>query len=218
MRKMLKSLFLTVAVMAVFGVVGNSVAQALPTWTESGAVLAKPTPVQISKVTQNPTLEVPGIANIECTAVELDSATIFGADEDTVESITFKGCIDEGFRNCEVLDNVHNIVGEIHTNPLNSKLRTVGAQVFDFFTPEAGAGAPFVTIVLRNCPIAGTFSVTGTLAALASTAEAEEQSLTASKALSETAGTALKFGSKVAFLKGIVDLKLTTGNKWSIDP
>jgi hypothetical protein len=219
MRKMLKSLFLTAAVMAAFGVIGASAAQALPTWTVGGAALGTSEPgVVVSKITQNPTLEVPGIANIECTGASLDKAKIFGERFDTVESITFTGCIDEGFPNCEVSDNVHNVVKEIHTNALSSELKTVGAQVFDFFTPEAGATEPFVTIVLKNCPTSGTFKVTGTQAALASTSEAEEQSLTASKALSETAGTALKFGTKAAFLKGIVDLKLAAGGKWSIDP
>jgi hypothetical protein len=219
MSRMLKSLFLTAATLAVLGAIGASAAQALPQWTVGGKALgaSESREVVVSKITQNPTLEIPGIANIECSSVILDEAKIIGEKSGTVKSITLLGCVDEGFPSCEISDTVNNVVGQIHTNALTSELKTVGTQVFDYFTPEAGATEPYFTIVMKNCPTGGTFKVTGTVALLASTSEAEEQSLTASKALSETAGTALKFGTKAIFLKGMVDLKLAAGGKWSID-
>jgi hypothetical protein len=129
------------------------------------------------------------------------------------------------------------VASTLITNPLKSEIymHEVGGgkvnRVFDRFEPT---GANFITIVIGSkapftCAIAGNRIVKGFV--YGQSVEGEHpnvfekqttepltetvvQSLLFSKAIDETAGSALTFGGNPAHLTGRVENQLTTGQKW----
>jgi hypothetical protein len=146
------------------------------------------------------------------------------------------------FTGVKVVKPAHCTVAEtITTNPLKSeiymhKLKNVAVdKVFDRFEPT---GTNFVTLVIGSeagftCAIAGNRIVKGfvygqsvagdtatliekptSTGAAGANPDAVVQSLTFSKAIDETAGSALTFGGNPAHLTGRVDNELVSGKKW----
>jgi hypothetical protein len=106
---------------------------------------------------------------------------------------------------------------------LSGELKTIAGKTYVFFTPEAGAAEPFVTVVVgaatgKSCSVSGSYKVTGTQATETTTAAGKRQTLTTSAAINTAVGTALKFGGKASQFNSNTDLELATHRAWSIDP
>lgn len=113
--------------------------------------------------------------------------------------------------------------GSVETRPLTMIVgMKKGSTTVDTvkFTPEEGT--TFATVVLEGleCPVAGTYKVTGTQFAEALSATgtfATSQTIKTNKTIQEAAGGSLKFGEKPAILTGELKGSLTSGKTFGTE-
>jgi hypothetical protein len=228
------ALFATCAFMAV----SASAALAAPNFTvetEGGKVSIPGTganlPLELTKVTVAPTLEIPGLFSFLGIGVSLTEAKIIGEKTDTVNRLTFTGVQLEGLEKKCVVKGLTNgdPIGTISTVPLSTELVTLGnpSIAYDTFKPESGT--LFVKIKVEppskesGCAVSGEYPINGSINGTvpATGVLATEQPLTFTKADEQlNKGTdKLTFGEGAveAFLNTTVDLKQKDDLKWGVD-